>query len=53
MSILDRAERLAWDYDEEAAVLYVSIAKPRKATGVDIGQVSSFVTTRKGVRSWG
>jgi len=36
--ILERKERLDWDYDEEADVLYLSIGKPRKATGVDIGQ---------------
>jgi uncharacterized protein YuzE len=36
--ILEKGERLDWDYDEEADVLYVTIGKPRKATGVDIGQ---------------
>lgn len=36
--ILEKADRLNWDYDGEADVLYVSIGKPRKATGVDIGQ---------------
>ncbi|MGH7320339.1 MAG: DUF2283 domain-containing protein [Candidatus Rokuibacteriota bacterium] len=36
--ILERKERIDWDYDEEADVLYLSIGKPRKAAGVDIGQ---------------
>lgn len=36
--ILEKADRLDWDYDGEADVLYVSIGKPKKATGVDIGQ---------------
>ena len=36
--ILDKKEGVDWDYDEEADVLYLSIGKPRKATGVDIGQ---------------
>lgn len=36
--MLDKRERLDWDYDEDADVLYVSIGRPKKATGVDIGQ---------------
>jgi uncharacterized protein YuzE len=38
VKILEKSDRLDWDYDGEADVLYVSIGKPRKATGVDIGQ---------------
>ncbi|MBI3458588.1 MAG: DUF2283 domain-containing protein [Candidatus Rokubacteria bacterium] len=38
VKILERKERIDWDYDEEADVLYLSIGKPRKAAGVDIGQ---------------
>jgi uncharacterized protein YuzE len=38
VKILEKKERLDWDYDEEADVLYLNIGKPRKATGVDIGQ---------------
>jgi len=37
VKILEKKERVDWDYDEEADVLYLSIGKPRKATGVDIG----------------
>ncbi len=38
VKILEKWERVDWDYDEEADVLYLSIGKPRKATGVDIGR---------------
>lgn len=38
VKILEKRERLDWEYDEEADVLYLSIGRPRKATGVDIGQ---------------
>ena len=37
VKILEKKERVDWDYDEEADVLYLSIGKPRKAAGVDIG----------------
>ena len=30
-------EPVAWDYDEEADVLYLSIGEPRAAVGIDIG----------------
>lgn len=38
IKILDKKENLDWDYDEEADVLYISIGKPKKAVGVDIGK---------------
>ncbi len=38
IKILDKKENLDWDYDEEADVLYISIGKPKKAIGVDIGK---------------
>ncbi len=38
LKILGKKEHVNWDYDEEADVLYLSIGKPRKALGVDIGQ---------------
>ncbi len=37
IKILDKIENLDWDYDEEADVLYISIGKPKKAIGIDIG----------------
>ena len=38
MNILEKKEKLDWDYDEEADVLYISIKKPQIATGVDVGE---------------
>ena len=37
VKILQKADRLNWEYDEDADVLYLSLGKPRKAAGVDIG----------------
>jgi len=38
IKILGSGKHISWDYDEEADVLYLSIGKPRKALGVDIGE---------------
>ena len=38
VKILEKGDKIDWEYDEEGDVLYLSIGKPRKATGVDIGQ---------------
>jgi uncharacterized protein YuzE len=38
VKILEKKDQLDWEYDEEADVLYVSIGKPKKAIGVEIGQ---------------
>lgn len=38
IKILEKKENLNWEYDEEADVLYISIGKPKKAIGVDIGE---------------
>jgi hypothetical protein len=38
VKILDKRERLDWKYDSAADVLYVSVGKPGKAIGIDIGQ---------------
>jgi uncharacterized protein YuzE len=38
IKILDKKENLNWEYDEDADVLYISIGKPPKALGVDIGE---------------
>lgn len=38
IKIFEKNENLNWDYDEEADVLYISIDKPQKALGVDIGE---------------
>jgi len=36
--ILKKSEKLTWDYDAEADVLYLSVGRPRPAEGVDIGE---------------
>ena len=36
--ILEKSDRIDWEYDEEADVLYLSFGKPRKAVGIDIGE---------------
>ena len=38
VKILEKGQKIDWEYDEEGDVLYLSIGRPRKATGVDIGQ---------------
>lgn len=38
VGIFEKPERLTWDYDAEADVLYVSVGTPRPAEGVDIGE---------------
>ena len=38
VKILDKPERITWDYDEDADVLYLSIGDPVPALGVDIGE---------------
>lgn len=38
IKILEKKENLNWDYDEEADVLYISIDKPQKAIGIDVGE---------------
>ena len=37
LKITEKKKKLQWDYDAEADVLYISIGKPHKAEGVDIG----------------
>lgn len=38
MKIFAKRERLDWDYDPEADVLYLSLGEPQAALGVDIGE---------------
>jgi len=38
VKILEKPERVRWDYDEEADVLYLSIGDPAAALGVDVGE---------------
>lgn len=34
---LEDTKNADWDYDEEADTLYMSVGKPREATGLDVG----------------
>jgi uncharacterized protein YuzE len=36
--IPEKPARIAWDYDEDADVLYLSVGEPTAAVGVDIGE---------------
>jgi hypothetical protein len=38
LKILEHTDKVNWEYDEEADVLYLSVGKPRPATGVNIGE---------------
>jgi hypothetical protein len=38
VKIAEKPERLDWDYDAEADVLYLTIGAARPAVGVDIGE---------------
>jgi uncharacterized protein YuzE len=38
LNISERKDKIKWDYDAEADVLYISFGNPQKAEGVDIGE---------------
>jgi uncharacterized protein YuzE len=38
VKLFEKKEKLSWEYDEEADVLYLSFGKPREAVGMDIGE---------------
>ena len=38
VKILEKPAAIAWDYDEDADVLYLSVGEPRPAVGMDIGE---------------
>jgi len=37
LKMIEKKENLQWDYDADADVLYISIGKPQKAEGIDLG----------------
>lgn len=37
LKIFEKDENVNWDYDADADVLYISLGKPKKAEGIDIG----------------
>ncbi len=38
LKILEHPDKVNWNYDEDADVLYLSVGEPRPAAGVDIGE---------------
>jgi uncharacterized protein YuzE len=38
INISEKKDKIKWDYDAEADVLYISFGNPQKAEGVDIGE---------------
>ena len=38
LKIFEKKEKLNWEYDEEADVLYISTGRPTKAIGLDVGE---------------
>ena len=38
LNISEKKDKIKWNYDAEADVLYISFGNPQKAEGVDIGE---------------
>jgi len=38
LNISEKKEKIKWDYDAEADVLYISFGNPKNAEGIDIGE---------------
>ena len=38
LNISEKKDKIKWDYDAEADVLYISFGNPMNAEGVDIGE---------------
>lgn len=38
LNIAEKKNKINWDYDADADVLYISFGNPKKAEGVDIGE---------------
>ena len=38
LNIAEKKDKIKWDYDAEADVLYISFGNPQTAEGVDIGE---------------
>ena len=38
LNISEKKNKIKWDYDAEADVLYISFGNPKNAEGVDIGE---------------
>ena len=38
LNISEKKNKIKWDYDAEADILYISFGSPKNAEGVDIGE---------------
>lgn len=38
LNIAEKKDKIKWDYDAEADVLYIAFGNPQNAEGVDIGE---------------
>jgi len=38
LNITEKKDKINWDYDADADVLYISFGNPKNAEGVDIGE---------------
>jgi len=38
LKILEKKEKLSWEYDDGADVLYISVREPKPAESLDIGE---------------
>jgi uncharacterized protein YuzE len=38
LRIIEKKNKITWDYDAEADVLYISFGNPKKVEGIDIGE---------------
>ena len=38
LNISEKKNKIKWDYDAEADILYISFGNPKNAEGVDIGE---------------
>lgn len=38
LNITEKKDKIKWDYDAEADVLYISFGNPQNAEGIDIGE---------------
>jgi len=38
ISISERKDKISWDYDADADILYIAFGNPRFAEGIDIGE---------------
>ena len=42
LNITEKKNKINWDYDADADVLYISFGNPKNAEGIDIGEGTSY-----------